>query len=46
MLCRIHRVHDRTFVLDTDAGFGQALLDRLLRFKIRMKVDIEPVAWR
>ena len=42
----IHRVNDRTFVLDTDAGWGQALLDRLLRFKLRVKVDLDRVAWR
>ena len=46
VLCRIHRVNDRTFVLDTDAGWGQALLDRLLRFKLRVKVDLDRVAWR
>ena len=44
VLCRIHRVNDRTFVLDTDAGWGQALLDRLLRFKLRVKVDLDRVA--
>jgi len=46
VLCRIHRVNDRTFVLDTDAGWGQALLDRLLRFKLRVQVDLDRVAWR
>jgi folate-binding protein YgfZ len=46
VLCRIHRVNDHTFVLDTDAGWGQALIDRLQRFKLRVRVDLDRVAWR
>ena len=45
-LFRIHRVTGEEFVLDTDAGFGGPLQARLLRFKIRVKVEIEPVEWR
>jgi tRNA-modifying protein YgfZ len=35
-----------TFVLDVDAGFGEALIARLNRFKLRVKVDIEPLGWQ
>lgn len=43
---RIQRVAADEFVLDTDAGFGLALAARLNRFKIRVKVDIQPLEWR
>lgn len=44
---RISRVADDEFVLDTDAGWGDAVVARLQRFKLRTKCDIEPVArWR
>ena len=33
-------------VLDVDGGFGEAVLARLRRFKIRIKADVEPLAWR
>ena len=38
-LARITRTADTTFVLDTDAGFGQTLEARINRFKIRVKAD-------
>lgn len=38
-LARITRTADTTFVLDTDAGFGEALEARINRFKIRVKAD-------
>lgn len=38
-LARVTRVSDERFELDTDAGFGEALLARLNRFKIRVKAD-------
>ena len=38
-LLRITRTGDATFELDTDAGFGEALLARIDRFKIRVKAD-------
>ena len=44
VLARVRRTGDDEFVLDTDAGFGEQLAARLARFKIRVKVDIEPVA--
>jgi folate-binding protein YgfZ len=40
---RITRVGEQEFLLDVDAGFGQALLDRLNRFKLRVDVSLEPV---
>ena len=40
VLLRIQRVGDESFVLDTDAGFGEAMVARLNRFKIRVKVEI------
>ena len=46
VLLRVWRTGDEVFVLDTDAGFGEALIARLNRFKIRVKVDIAPLAWR
>jgi tRNA-modifying protein YgfZ len=39
VLARMRRTADDSFELDTDAGFGQALLDRVNRFKIRVKAD-------
>lgn len=39
-LARITRTGDDRFDLDTDAGFGDALAARLLRFKIRVQADI------
>ena len=40
-LARITRTGDETFVLDTDAGFGEALAARINRFKIRVQADTE-----
>jgi folate-binding protein YgfZ len=46
VLLRVWRTAEETFVLDTDAGFGDALVARLLRFKIRVKAEVVPLAWR
>jgi folate-binding protein YgfZ len=46
VLLRVWRTADDTFVLDTDAGFGEAMVARLQRFKIRVKAEITPLAWR
>jgi tRNA-modifying protein YgfZ len=46
VLARVWRTEDETYVLDTDAGFGDELLARINRFKIRVKADVEPLAWR
>ena len=40
VFARISRLADQTFRLDTDRGFGQLLMDRLNRFKIRVKADL------
>lgn len=41
---RIRRTGDDTFVLDTDAGFGEGLMARINRFKIRVDADVELAA--
>ena len=40
-LARITRTAETAFVLDTDAGFGEHLLTRINRFKIRVKAETE-----
>ncbi len=45
VLARVTRTADDAFVLDTDAGFGDALLGRLARFKIRVEADLTPLTW-
>ena len=44
-LMRVARMSDDEFVLDTDPGFGDELIARLNRFKIRVKVEIAPLDW-
>jgi folate-binding protein YgfZ len=41
---RVTRVDDG-FILDTDEGFGPEIIARLLRFRLRVKVDIDPLDW-
>ena len=41
VLARVTRVAADTYRLDTDAGFGEALLARVNRFKIRVRADVE-----
>lgn len=43
---RVLRVGDDELVLETDAGFGPAVIERLNRFKLRVKADLDPLAWR
>jgi folate-binding protein YgfZ len=45
VLDRVWRQADDVFVLDTDAGFGETLVARINRFKIRVTVDVEPLDW-
>jgi folate-binding protein YgfZ len=42
---RVARVADDGYVLDIDAGSGDALRARLERFKLRVQADIEPLDW-
>jgi folate-binding protein YgfZ len=42
---RATRTGSDAFLIDTDAGFGEVAQTRLLRFRLRVKVDIEPVPW-
>jgi tRNA-modifying protein YgfZ len=46
VLARVLRSGDAAFVLDVDAGAGDALVARLLRFKIRVKADVSVIPWR
>ena len=46
VLARVSRVGDEAFVLDTDAGFGEAMTARLNRFRIRVKAEVESLDWR
>lgn len=41
--CRIRRLSADRFELDIDEGWGQRLLDRLARFKIRVAADLQLV---
>jgi folate-binding protein YgfZ len=45
-LVRITRTDGQGFVLDLDAGFGDAVTARLHRFLLRSKVEMEHLAWR
>jgi len=42
---RITRTAADAFLLDVDAGYGEALLARLKRFKLRTKADLELATW-
>jgi folate-binding protein YgfZ len=42
---RVTRLAGDEFVLDTDGGWGEALEARLLRFKLRVKADIDRLPW-
>lgn len=44
-LVRVVRTAEDTFVLDVEAGFGEAVAQRLARFKLRTKVEIAPLDW-
>jgi folate-binding protein YgfZ len=45
VLARVLRRGEDSFLLDVDAGFGEALSARLARFKIRVKAEITPLDW-
>ncbi len=42
---RVTRTGAEEFVLDTDDGYGDVVDGRLKRFRLRVKVDIEPLPW-
>ncbi len=42
---RITREAGDEFVLDTDGGFGPVMVTRLERFRLRTKVEFEPLDW-
>jgi folate-binding protein YgfZ len=43
VLAAVTRAGDDAFLFDTEFGFGDLLMARLARFKIRVKVDIGPI---
>ncbi len=45
-LLRVVREGDESFLLDTDGGWGGAVVERLQRYKLRVKCDITPLDWR
>ena len=45
-LVRVQRTAEDAFLLDTDAGYGDGLMTRLLRFRIRVDVQLVPSARR
>lgn len=42
-LLRVTRGSDEEWILDTDAGWGRPVMDRLARFKLRTKLTLEAV---
>ena len=44
-LLRVTRTADADFLLDVDAGWGEAVVARLQRFKLRVKAEIESQPW-
>ena len=45
-LVRVTRADEEEAVIDVDGGYGEAVMARLTRFKLRVKADIEPLDWR
>ena len=43
---RVTRTASDELILDTDAGFGATVLERLERFKVRVKVEMSLLDWR
>jgi len=42
---RVAKLADDEFVLDVESGFAPAVIERLERFRLRTKVDIDPLEW-
>ena len=45
-MVRITRTDDEEVVIDVDGGFGTAVAERLNRFKLRVKAEVEDLDWR
>ena len=45
-LVRVTRTDGQGFVLDVDAGYGDAVMARLRKFLLRAKVELELLDWR
>jgi folate-binding protein YgfZ len=45
-LIRVLRSGEHALILDMDAGYGEAVMVRLNRFKIRVAADITQVSWQ
>lgn len=45
-LVRVTREGEESFLVDTDAGWGGVVSERLTRFKLRVRCDIDPLDWR
>ena len=43
---RVSQLGPDEYVLDVDAGYGEAVVARLNRFKLRVAVDVTPLEWR
>jgi len=43
---RVLRLGEEDYVLETDAGFGAAVIERLNRFKLRVACDLDVLEWR
>ncbi len=43
---RVLRTGEEEVVLETDAGYGRAVVERLSRFKLRVKCDLDPLDWK
>ena len=43
---RVTRAGPDELLLDVDGGFGPAVMERLRRFKLRIKAELEPLEWR
>lgn len=44
-LVRITRIGAEELIIDVQAGYGEAVKERLERFKLRVKADVEPLPW-
>jgi len=45
-LIRVWRTGEDVLVVDTDAGYGEATLTRINRFKLRTKADVTVLPWK